>query len=196
MKGDLSLKILEAIEEVPAAIGDLGYIFTLPYGTSMSRMLRELDRRRWSREGARAVMGSERRRQFNLLLYRLKRDGLVNRKTSVGGEWLSITSRGLKVLERLRKRKNVFAAEPGKYEKASDSALKIVVFDVSEKQRQKRDWLRAALVNLGFRMLQKSVWTGKVKLPEDFLRDLERANMLDCVEIFSVSKSGTLRKLE
>jgi hypothetical protein len=55
--------------------------------------------------------------------------------------------------------------------------------------------MRSALKNLGFRMIQKSVWVGKVTLPEDFLSDLRQLNLISCVEIFEVNKAGSLRHI-
>ena len=71
----------------------------------------------------------------------------------------------------------------------------IVVFDVPEKERRKRDWLRSVLKRLELKMVQKSVWIGKVKIPKELLDDLFNLKLLDYVEIFEVSKSGSLRQL-
>ena len=71
----------------------------------------------------------------------------------------------------------------------------IVSFDVPEKEKRKRGWLRSTLKNLGFRMLQKSVWIGKVKIPEAYLEDLKRLRLLSYIEIFAISKRGTIRHI-
>lgn len=196
MKGDLSLKILEAVKETSLAIGDLCYIFTLPYGTSVSRMIRETEKRRSRRGSFSTDIDLQKRRQFSAVLHNLKKDGLVSRKDSRGESYVSITKKGLMVLNRLMERKRNFMPSAAGYRKSGDTSFKIVVFDIPEKYRRKRDWLREVLRNLGFTMIQKSVWAGKVGLPEDFLKDLEATNIIDYVEIFSVSKSGTLRKME
>ena len=39
-----------------------------------------------------------------------------------------------------------------------DGKWRVVIFDVHEKQRKKRDRLRAELATVGFRRLQDSVW--------------------------------------
>ena len=45
-------------------------------------------------------------------------------------------------------------------------------------------------------MLQKSVWIGKTILPEELLDDLERLNLLSYVEIFAITKTGTIKQLQ
>ena len=81
------------------------------------------------------------------------------------------------------------------YAKESSKEPIIFVFDIPEKERRKRDWIRASLSNLGFRMVQKSVWVGSVKLPKMFLSDLSEQNIVPYVEILSVNKSGTIKNI-
>src|SRR3989338_825438 len=72
----------------------------------------------------------------------------------------------------------------------------IISFDIPEKFRRKRDWLREVIQNLGFKMVHKSVWVGNIKLPEQLIFDLERVNILEFIEIFEVTKTGTLKKVD
>ena len=71
----------------------------------------------------------------------------------------------------------------------------IVVFDIPEKERSKRAWIREVLKNLDLKMIQKSVWVGKVKIPKQFIDDLDKFNMVDFVEIFEISKAGSLKQI-
>ncbi|MBI2635441.1 MAG: CRISPR-associated endonuclease Cas2, partial [Parcubacteria group bacterium] len=73
--------------------------------------------------------------------------------------------------------------------------LKVVIFDIPEKQKHKREWLRGQLQDLGFKMIQKSVWMGKRKFPKEFLEDIRDLKLLAYVEIFSVTKTGSMRPL-
>ena len=50
-----------------------------------------------------------------------------------------------------------------------DGKWRIIIFDVPEKMRGKRDLLRKELVAFGFMQLQKSVWAYPYKLPEEFI---------------------------
>ena len=44
-------------------------------------------------------------------------------------------------------------------------------------------------------MIQKSVWIGKVKIPKEFLDDLFKLRLIDYIEIFEISKAGSLKNL-
>ncbi|MBI5153222.1 MAG: CRISPR-associated endonuclease Cas2 [Parcubacteria group bacterium] len=81
------------------------------------------------------------------------------------------------------------------YEKKEDTQLNIVLFDIPEPERKKREWLRQELNYLGFTMLQRSVWAGKIKIPKEMLEDLEHYKLLPYIEIIAVTKTGTLKKL-
>ena len=84
---------------------------------------------------------------------------------------------------------------PGSGASSTPPAVIIVSFDVPERERRKRDWLRDALRNLGLRMVHKSVWIGKQKLPREFLADLARLRLTDFIEVFEVGKQGSLRHI-
>jgi len=45
-------------------------------------------------------------------------------------------------------------------------------------------------------MLQKSVWLGKNKLPEEFLKALAELDLIDFVHIFKIGRAGTIKKLD
>ena len=76
----------------------------------------------------------------------------------------------------------------------SDGIMRLVIFDIPEKERKKRRALRAELISFNFSQLQKSVWAGENPLPEDFLSFLDELNLKNKVHIFSVRKHGTLQK--
>lgn len=127
---------------------------------------------------------------FSQTLYRLKRDGLL----VIEHDKLSLTSRGLMRLKSLLSRR-ASALPDTHYEKKLDTTLKIVVFDVPESVAHKRLWLRSVLKNLDYRMLQKSVWTGKAQIPTSLLRDIRKLELLSFIEILAVTKTGTLRQI-
>jgi DNA-binding transcriptional regulator PaaX len=65
-----------------------------------------------------------------------------------------------------------------------DGKWRIIIFDVPEKLRGKRDLLRKELVEFGFMLLQKSVWAYPFPLPKEFLDLWESAGILKhCVII-------------
>ena len=104
--------------------------------------------------------------------------------------FFTLTHEGKIRLGKLRRRKNLQLLENQSLKK---DRLKIVIFDIPEADRRKRFWLRSALKKLDFTMLQKSVWIGKTKLPQMFLDALRQEKLLSYVEIFEVSKKGSLK---
>ena len=191
MKGINKLKILEFLNETSSAISDLLFIFTVPYGTSR-RGIDYLLRKKHAQNARDAVVREDRRR-FTHLLYNLRKDKLVEKDDK---KILRLTQRGREILEKLRAQKSKSLPDNSRYKTESDSELKIIIFDIPEEERQKRDWLRLVLKNLNFSMLQKSVWVGKGNLPKEFIDDLSRYKIISYVDIFTISKYGSLRKLE
>jgi len=130
--------------------------------------------------------------KFYSLLYNLKKQGFIKKDKKGKRVFWKITLLGGKRCERL---KTYFRFPKFNYKQEKDSEINIVVFDIPEKHRAKRDWLRYTLTDLGFIILQKSVWVGKNKLPEEFLKTLAELNLIDFVHIFKINKLGTIKEL-
>lgn len=191
MKGENRLKILEFLEESSQLIEDMFFIFTLPYGTSFGKMEYLLNKKHRDRE----VQKNYREKQrFNDLLYHLSKDNLVTKTNKSGKFLIKLTAKGRKYLSGLQSIKS--STLPNNHFRPEDeNVLKIVIFDIPETEKRKRAWLRAALKNLEFIMLQKSVWIGRLKLPQEFISAIETLNLSPYVEIFTISKAGSLKRL-
>ncbi len=195
MKGELTLKLLGVLEKAAYTVGDIAYLFTLPYGSSLGRMQKSLMSRQSRR--ANAIFETSKgvsKQRLHELMHRLLKDGLIKSKNRGKNRLVSITWKGKSALETLRREKSS-ALPPTHYSPSEEDLLKIIIFDIPERERRKRNWLRIVLRNLEFTMLQKSVWAGKTKLPKEFLESLERLKLLDYVEIFAISKTGSLKQL-
>ncbi len=148
-------------------------------------------------------------RRFYSFVGYLEKDGLVKKEEVTGEMRVFITSKGKKKLEYL-KTSRTFWFPSNKYSKKMPEDIEkidsqedkkekfftVVTFDIPEKQRSKRDWLRCALANMNFNMIHKSVWMGGDKMPEEFFRDLKDLKISDYIEIFSIDKAGSLRRLD
>lgn len=157
--------------------------------------LRDMYKRSIGQEFRRPLSSKEKKRleekTFYTLLSRLKNDGLVGKSKGSDASVWHITKRGRERLTNLQEVKKCIL--PHKiYSAVPDDQLRIVIFDIPESFRYIRDWLRITLEKLGFSLLQKSVWIGKQKIPEEFLYDLRELNMLRYVHIFAVSKKGSI----
>lgn len=62
----------------------------------------------------------------------------------------------------------------------------MVLFDVPEKKRKVRNWLRMQLKTWDFKMIQQSVWLGKGPLPGEFIERLRLLGVNKTVKILKV----------
>ncbi len=167
------------------------------YGRAYARARKNLRGEEWLDWGARKEMrregpsSAERERFYKILSY-CKKEGLIEKRKDKK-EW-ELTKKGLVELEGLEERK-ASARSFSSYTSAGDTILRIVIFDVPEKEREKRAWIRGGLLALGFEMCQKSVWMGKRKIPKRFLEDLRDKEALQFVHIFEVAKKGSLNTI-
>lgn len=187
MKNGITRKILLEIGRSAISAKDLvAAILSEGYGASISRIERSAARR-----AARRISGQEAtvaRHRFSSMLCKLKKEGLILEKNNL----LHLTIKGdLKLVNFGEKEK--FSAK--KYKTEPTSNFLIVAYDIPGKNHKKRLWLRESLSNMGLRRIQQSVWMGKVKLPKDFLDDLKGMAILNYVEIFEITKTGTLREI-
>ena len=63
----------------------------------------------------------------------------------------------------------------------------IVIFDIPEKKKRYREWLRSELIGLSFELIQKSVWLGP-SLPKEFIKYLEETKILKFIRFFRASE--------
>ena len=137
---------------------------------------------------------SGREKSLKNIIYKLKKDGLIGYETTDRGRSIFITQSGKEFVKKLNKNALPVTRYYHRDLQETDKSLKIIIFDIPEKERNKRDWLRAVIKNLGFNQLQQSVWVGNKPIPESFLSDLKELKLLNFVEIFSVGKRGTIEK--
>ncbi|MBI4085778.1 MAG: CRISPR-associated endonuclease Cas2 [Candidatus Liptonbacteria bacterium] len=197
MKGKFTLQILEKLAQTAVGASELFEAFLeAGYGASMSRFThtqRQIEARHAKKKMEYEEYVRLQRRYHNILAW-LKHDGLVGEEKRKGGKFFRLTKKGLLKLRGLREReKNVLPQI--NYSAQSNSTSTIVAFDIPERERRKREWLRFALAHIGFHMIQKSIWIGKVKVQKEFIDDLKKLKIIECVEIFEITKSGSLRHI-
>ena len=126
---------------------------------------------------------------FSVLLSRLKNQGLIERKGPRKQSIWIITEKGKKILQ---------SKEQARQERKlpSDGKTRLIIFDIPESEKGKRNWLRAELVAYGYSMLQKSVWWGNRPLPEKLFEDINDLGILGHVHIFGLGERGTLKKIK
>ena len=73
------------------------------------------------------------------------------------------------------------------FEKNSPDNI-IIAFDIPEKSRIIRYWLRNQIKIFGYKMLQQSLWIGPGPLPPQFLKRLEDLNIRKNIKTFKITK--------
>ncbi|MFH1193250.1 MAG: hypothetical protein V1656_02960 [Candidatus Jorgensenbacteria bacterium] len=192
--GEAIPKILEILQAGAEASAGLFDAFTSGYGSSYRKFSRMAQSGPAPFQTDWAESYREHQR-FYTLLNKLRCDGLVENKGKRRAAIWKITERGIAKLKKIQKKTSSISTQPV-YKGGKGEKLCIVSYDVPERERQKRVWLRAALLSLDFSLLQKSVWAGKRLIPEDFIRDLHKLDVARYVHIFEVNKSGTLTPLK
>lgn len=81
---------------------------------------------------------------------------------------LSLTDIGEKLLEK-------YQIKEERKDQKPDGKWRVIIFDIKEKQRKKRDYFRAEIAEAGFKRLQNSVWISPY--PNDEFIELLRAEL-------------------
>jgi len=183
MRGDITRKILALVSEGMVATGDIIFaVLNSNYGASRSKMSYAIRKRNNQR------IEYKKRQRFYSLMFKLKKEGLLD---SENKKW-SLTKLGEGKLKIIKNNYQAKKFPKTKYPKEKDDSPKIVIFDIPERYKSKRNWLRSCLVNLNFKLLQKSVWLGKTKIPIAFIKDIKDLGIFSYIHIFSINKSGTI----
>ncbi|OGE84175.1 MAG: hypothetical protein A3B23_04020 [Candidatus Colwellbacteria bacterium RIFCSPLOWO2_01_FULL_48_10] len=191
-RGELMRKVLEMASEVALdSVSMFAAIMTSGYSASYGKLMRDAEAIRGNfdsliSQDPGAV--KRKKRSFKVLLSNLKRDRLIENKAGR----LKITILGRKKLSGLKEGLPNTVYE---FDKGDNKNMKIFMFDILEKERGKRDWLRRKLIELEFKPVQKSVFVGKQSLPQAFVEDMRKLKLLDYVDILEITKSGSLREL-
>jgi len=196
MRGEITVKILEAIGSAAVDFGDLlDAVLSAGYGASVSRMDYELSKikRRRSRIENNISSYQRERQKYYMMLSKLKKEGLVKEAFRQKKKLLTVTDKGREKLKNLKN--SIEARLPKNYPIESGNKIIVVAFDIPERDKKRRNWLREILKTLNFSMVQKSVWIGKTKIPQELLGDLLKFHLMECVEIFEINKTGSLRHI-
>lgn len=120
-------------------------------------------------------------------LHRLQRQGLVS---NLKGGWL-LTQEGKGFAQSFLQLRSKYSKQQLPKE---DGVLRVVIFDILEQEREKRDWIRGELLYHNYKPLQKSVWIGRCPLLPKFVNNINFLNLSESVHVFSVKDEGTISK--
>lgn len=110
-------------------------------------------------------------------LWRLQKQGLVQKMNSK----YILTRDGKDMADYIKSRKTAF-------DKKWDRKFRVVIFDIPEKDRYFRSWLRQELYVLRYEKLQQSVFIGKYPITKDLMREIKKKKMEKYVNYLLVDK--------
>lgn len=127
---------------------------------------------------------------FRNTLNRLEKRGLIIGERKKGKVAYLLSDAGEKLAKRIKLKLELAKS------KRWDGKWRILLFDIPEKVRGKRDFFRKELCDFGFYQLQKSVWVYPYPLPQDFFDlwdDFIFGKELILVESAKISQNNALR---
>ncbi len=204
MKGDITLKILETLKKNTLDSIDLLEAFlTSGYGSSFAAIeynWNRISKKRSyknSTEKAKDILTKKDwdkiNKRFNAMLSKLKKDDLIEKSKNKSKIIIKITEKGKKKINDIKKKNSIFPNN--NYKTAKNNNFILFMFDIPEKERNKRKWIRSVLTRMEFKLIQKSVWLGKTKIPKEFLNDLRKLGIIQFIEILEITKTGSLKQL-
>lgn len=186
MKGEIIYKILNSLGRGMCDCIDFTNAFLKAgYGASGGKIRNEFSK--IQNKKIDLQLDKQRINNFRKYLSKLKREGLILENNS---EQIYLSDKGKK---KLKKFQNSFSLNKDLYKKKTGDKVIVISYDIPIAFNKERNTLRDMLRMLDFNLVHKSVWVGKVILPERFVADLNRLGIIDYVEILEVTKNGTLK---
>lgn len=134
----------------------------------------------WEKKCGSHHFSAEQKETISGTLSRLQKNGFVDRTGSKKKATWSLTRKGKLYLE---ENADILADLP-----KEDGLMRIITFDIPEKERGKRNWLRVQLTSFGYRVLHKSVWVGKRPIPKAVIKKLGELHLLPYIHIVTIEK--------
>lgn len=186
MRGEIIYKILNSLEDGVFDYIDFTNAFLKAgYGATGSKIQYEFSKIQDKRMGTR--LDRQKLRNFAKFMSKLKSEGLILENNS---NQIYLSEKGKNKLNNF---KNSFPLNKDLYKKKTGDKVVVISYDIPVAFNRERNILRDMLQTLGFYLVHKSVWVGKVLLPERFIGDLNRLGIMEYVEILEVTKNGTLK---
>lgn len=126
-----------------------------------------------------SVPSKFKRKNFNHLIWRSLKTNYIEKTIKNGEVYLRITSKGV---NKVKKDFPLLQMQKIKW----DNKWRLIFFDIEEIHKLRREGLRKKLKELGFGMLQKSVFITPHDFTKDLLEFLESYGLKDCVYVIEV----------
>ena len=193
MQKNLTLTTLSTIGNACVEFGNLfESILCAGYGSSPAKAATEKRENESRRHGITQQTRDlrENKKRCRALIKRLEQQGLVERTLKRGKLFIRLTAKGTARLAHIQGIQEL--KETPATAHTEGARWIIIIFDIPEKKRSQRDWVRKTLTTMGFSMMQKSVWIGRAVLPRIFIETLAQKEIMSCVEILEITKEGSI----
>jgi hypothetical protein len=121
------------------------------------------------------------RKNFAKLIYYLKKRGWIKIKNLEEKQGILLTKDGREKV--LRVKLKFFEKKRRK-----DGKWIMIIFDIPEKERKKRDFLRNQLIILGYQKLQKSIWVCSYDVIRETEEIIRKYSLDEYVKIFLIEE--------
>ncbi|KKQ04237.1 MAG: hypothetical protein US18_C0002G0016 [Parcubacteria group bacterium GW2011_GWB1_36_5] len=186
MKGEIIYRILNSLKNGVSDYVDFTKAFLKAgYGATSGKTNYEYSKIKNNK--ADLELNKQKIVNFKKYLHKLKSEGLILENSS---RQIYLSDEGKNKLNNFQ---NSFSLNKDLYKSKIGNRVVVVSYDIPIAFNRERNILRDMLRMLGFNLVHKSVWVGKVLLPEKFVADLSRLGIIDYVEILEVTKNGTLK---
>lgn len=178
------LEILSRLGEASLTVIDEGFLNPKYPFTHISRELFGLDTPEKDFKNIKKVK-EQRKVLFSATLSRLKQEGFIASSGNNRNTLWRLTSSGANHVKQI----NIDSSLPAK-----DSKLRLVVFDIPEKERGLRDRIRTLLSISEYKPLQRSVWIGERPLREKIFKEITQHNIQKYIHMFEIKERGSIPK--
>lgn len=120
------------------------------------------------------------RHHFQHLIWRNLKTGYIEKVEKNGEIYIRLTSQGK---EKIARDFPLFVIQKKRW----DKKWRVAIFDIQEANKRTRDIIRQKLKELGFGMLQKSVFISPHDIAIDFVEFVEKMGLMKSVYIFEAS---------
>lgn len=166
-----------------------GYGATAAPKTSMGQRIK--DRR--SLAAQELLRFRETKKRCRALLNKLEQKCYIQQQQKNGRIVVRLTPKGVSHLAHIREKQAI--KETPLAERTKNAHWIIVVFDIPEEKRSKRNWIRRVLHTMGFVMLQRSVWASQTILPKAFADKIATQGLAPHVKIIETADRGNFGRL-
>lgn len=195
MRKNLTLATLSTIGKKYIARDNLfETILTSGYGAPSSHSVITSQRigNPYSPASQHILAARENKKRCRALIQKLTSKAFIEHTIKKNKHCFHLTAKGMHYLARMREKQSL--QETPATARAENARWIIIAFDIPEKKRSQRDWIRKTLATMGFSMIQKSVWMGRAVLPDAFVNQIARRDISSCVEILEIAKEGNVHR--